>query len=141
MAKGNNYFTQMIARYGENFIVGLTPEQIQTAAKRIVKELVKADYDLESVGQYFLDLKFLDNLIISISNELDTNKLYFDAVSFYKMYYPDYPAIGIQQNHLGILCNIYNTILQKLQTVRSTGNIGWLADTSALLYNYRNHLI
>lgn len=141
MAKNNNYFKQMQDRYGENFISLITPEQIQTGAKRIVKELIKADFDLEKVGNYFLDLKFLDNMIIAISNELETTSLYYNAVSFYKNYYPDYPNIGIQQSHLFILCQIYSTVLGKLQSVKNTGNIGYLADTSALLYNYRNHLI
>ena len=139
MAK-NNYIKMMVNQYGEGWIVSLKPEDIQRAGKRLVKELVKGDIDFQEYGNYFLDLKFLDNFIISCQNELEAYNLYYQAVSFYKQYYPQIPNIGIQQSHLQILCNIYSTILQKLQIVKSTGNIGYLADTSALLYQYRNHL-
>jgi hypothetical protein len=139
MAK-NNYIKQMIDNYGDSWITALKPEDIQRAGKRIVKEIVKGDFDYQLVGGYFLDLKFLDNLIISVQNELDTYVLYYNAVAFYRQYNPNLPNIGIQENHLAILCHIYTTILNKLKTVKSTGNIGWLADTSGLLYSYRNHL-
>lgn len=139
MAK-NNYIKQMMDTFGENWIAALKPEDIQRSGRRIVKEMVKGDYNYQELAKYFLDLKFLDNLIICVQNELETYSLYYQAVSFYKQYYPSIPNIGIQQSHLSTLCNIYATILSKLNIVKSTGNIGWLADTSALLYSYRNHL-
>lgn len=139
MAK-NNYIKQMQNTYGENWIVALKPEDIQRAGRRIVKEIVKGDYDYQESGNYFLDLKFLDNIIISVQNDLDMYTLYYNAVSFYKQYYPTIPNIGIQQNHLGTLCYIYSTILNRLQMVKNSENIGWMADVSGLLYSYRNHL-
>ena len=140
MAAKNNYFKQNIEKMGDEFISLITPDQIQNQSKRIVKELVKGDIELEAYGQYFLDLKFLDNLIIGISNELDDYSLYSTAVSFYKMYYPMTPNITIRENHLQSLCYIYGVILSRLQVVRNTQNIGCLSDISSLLYNYRNHL-
>ena len=140
MAAKNNYFKQNIDKLGLEFISLVTPDQIQSQAKRIVKELVKGDIELEKYGQYFLDMKFLDNLIIGISNELDEQSLYSEAVSFYRLYHPNTPNISIRENHLQVLCYIYGVILSKLNVVKNTQNIGYLSDTSALLYNYRNHL-
>ena len=140
MAGKNNYITNMIKQFGENWIVALKPEDIQRSGKRIFKEMVKGQYDYEQVGQYFLDGKFLDNLIIAASNELEINTLYFNAVSFYGQNYPQVPNIAVHQNHLNTLCYIYNMIYMRLNTVKETGNIGCLHDISAFLYSYRNHL-
>ena len=136
----NNYFKQNIDKFGDTFVSLIPPDQIQNQAKRIVKELVKGDIELEKYGQYFLDLKFLDNLIIGVSDELNTDTLYSNAVSFYKMYYPNTPNITVNENHLQILCYIYGIVLSRLQAVRNTQNVGCLSDISALLYNYRSHL-
>ena len=65
-ADKNNFFKQNISRLGETFISLLTPEQIQVQAKRIVKELVRGEIEFEKYGMYFLDLKFLDNLILGV---------------------------------------------------------------------------
>ncbi len=139
-AAKNNYFKQNIDKYGSEFVSLVTPDQIQGQAKRIVKELVKGEIELEKYGQYFLDLKLLDNLMIGIRSELDDYCLYSVAVSFYKAYYPNTPNITIRENHLQVLCYIYQVILSKLEAVKMSQNIGYLSDTSALLYNYRNHL-
>lgn len=135
-----NYITNMMRQFGDNWIVALKPEDIQRSGKRIFKEMVRGIIDYEQVGQYFLDAKFLDNLIISANNELEVNTLYYRAVSFYQQYYPAEPNIAVQLNHLQVMCYVYSTILSKLQSVKGTLNIGYLADTSALLYSYRNHL-
>ena len=136
-----NYFQNMINQYGENWIVALRPDDIQRAGKRIVREMVRGNIDYEKFGKYYLDTKFLDNLIISCQNELEVNTLYYNALAFYRQYYPNTPNIVVQLNHLQSLGYIYNVIYNKLTNLKQTGNIGILADTSALLYNYRNHLI
>lgn len=142
MANNNNgnYIKQMINRFGENWIVGLRPEDIQRNTKRIIREMVTGKIDYQEVGSYFLDPKFLDNLIIAVNNELEINTLYYNAVSFYRQYYPDIPNIGIHENHLNALCYVYYVISSKFTCLKQSGNIGYLADTSAILFNYRNHL-
>lgn len=136
-----NYIQRMVQQYGENWIVALNPEDIQRSGKRFIfKEMVKGQINYEVQGKYFLDAKLLDNLIISCRNELEINTLYYNAVNMYRNYYPATPNIVVQENHLASLCYIYNIIMEKLQMVKNTSNIGYLADTSALLYAYRNHL-
>ena len=137
----NNYIKQNIATYGENWIVCLRPEDIQRSAKRVAKELVKGDFDLQEEGNYFLNPKFLDNLMIAFKNELETQSLYYSALTFFRQYYPATPNIAGSISHVEILCRIYNTLLQKLNSIKFNGNIGSLVDVSALLYQYRNHLV
>lgn len=128
-------------QYGENWIVALKPDDIQRSGKRIIKEMIKGYFNYEEVGFYFLDAKFLDNLIIACSNELEVNTLYFNAVSLYMQTYPAIPLASVQYKHLQILTYVYNVILQKLQLLKQTGNIGCLYDISGLLGSYKNHLI
>lgn len=135
-----NYIQNMIKQYGENWIVALKPEDIQRNAKRIFKEMIKNQIDYQKEGNYFLDAKLIDNLIIAARNELEVNTLYYNAVCLYFQYYPSEPNISAQITHLQSLCYIYRIIHDKLVTVKNSSNIGWLADTSGLLYNFRNHL-
>ena len=135
-----NFIQNMMKQYGENWIVALKPDDIQRFGKRIFKEMVKNQIDYQKEGNYFLDGKFLDNLIISARNELEVNTLYCNALTFYMQYNTIEPMVSVKLTHLQSLCYIYKVILDKLNMVKNTSNIGWLADTSALLYNYRNHL-
>lgn len=141
MAGRPNYITNMKKQFGDNWIVALKPDDIQRSGKRIFKEMVRGFYDYQEVGPYFLDAKFLDNLIIAAMNELEDNTLYYNAVSVYMQMYPMTPNISVKLNHLQSLCYIYNTIYTKLKGVKETGNIACLVDTSAMLYSYRNHLM
>ena len=136
----SNYINEMVKRFGDYWIVALKPEDIQRSGKRIFKEMVRGNIDYETEGNYFLDPKFLENLIISCNNELEINTLYYNAVSFYQQYNPGVPNIGPQISHLQIVCYIYSALLNKLNMVKQYQTIGYLADTSALLYSYRNHL-
>lgn len=138
----SNYFINMINQFKtDNWIVALKPEDIQRSGKRIFKEMVRGYIDYEKHGKYYLDPKFLDNLIIAATNELEINSLYYRAVSFYWQYYPQDPLVSSQIAHLEALCFIYSTILAKLQQVKVSMDIGYLADISVQLYSYRNHLI
>lgn len=138
----NNYITNMINKYGENWIVTTNPEDIQKAGKRIVKEMAKGQFNYEEVGKYFLDGKFLDNIIIFTKNELDSNTLYLNAVDYYAKFNPDAMAydIGIQISRLQALCYIYNLVYNRLCNVRATGNIGYLHDIAAFLNIYARYI-
>lgn len=135
-----NYITQQIQLFGDDWIVAAKPEEIQKNGKRILKEMVQGKMNYEQVGKYFLDSKFMNNLIISLQNELEVNGLYLQAVSFYKQYYPQMPNIGYHENHLKCLCYVYDVVYNKLIQVRDTQDIGYLTDISGLLFNFRNHL-
>ena len=73
MTNNFNYITQQISKNGTDWIAALRPEDIQRQAKRIVRDMVRGSIKYEEVGMYFLDMKFLENLIIGIKNELDIN--------------------------------------------------------------------
>jgi hypothetical protein len=131
----------MIKQYGENWIVALTPDDIQRSSKRLVKDMVRGYIDYEKYGVYFLDAKFLDNLLVAIKNELDYNSLHYNAMLFYQQNFPSIPNLSIHINHDSVLTLVYSTILGKLEQVRIDQNVGWLYDISAILGQYRAHLV
>lgn len=141
MAKqGRSYIDNMVRNFGDNWIVSVNPENIQRSVKRIVKDMVKNTIDYEKHGKYFLDSKFIDNILIACNNELEEASLHYNALVFYYQYYPQIPNIGPLINHDQIMMFIYTTIINKLEIVRMTENIGELYDLSAILFQYRNHL-
>ncbi len=136
-----NYIQNLIKQNGENWIVSFSPMDIQNRiAPRVIKDMVRGFIDYEKYGQYFLDSKFLSNLIIACTNELEINNLYATSLEFYQQYHPNVPNIGIHVNHLKSLCYIYNLLVSRLSMVQQTSNIGYLADVAALLRSYKNHL-
>ena len=135
-----NYITMNENRMGQNWINIIQPENIQRSTKRIVKEIAKGQVDYEKQGMYFQDMKFLENLIIGISNELEINTLNYSACMFYYQYYPMTPNMGPHINHLERVIYIYNTILERLQYVKATRNIGYMVDIQGLLFNDKKHI-
>jgi hypothetical protein len=130
MGKLNSYINNMIQQYGNDWVNAMTPDNIQRNAKRIVKDMSKGAINYETQGACFLDPKFMDNLIIAINNELEINTLNYNACSFYMQYFPNTPNIGSHIYHTERLIHIYTTVLNKLNMVKSTGNIGFLADVA-----------
>lgn len=134
------YIANMMNQFGEDWTVRLTPDAIQKSTKRIVKEIAKGLIDYEEYGKQFMNLKFIENLIIGITNELEINTLNLNACRFYYSYYPQTPNMGAHIMHLDRVNYIYLTILERLNYVKTTGNIGYMVDIQGLLYSDRKHL-
>jgi hypothetical protein len=135
-----NYFQQTISRYNsQQFVQFLKPEQIQRAAKeRLFREMVRGQIDYGKYGQYFLDPKFLENLIIAADNELKNNNVCSLALSYYDCSFPGNQDVIYNKSRFVNLCIIYNNILQRLMTVKATGNVGVMTDIPYVLSSYRN---
>lgn len=138
MAK-SSWIENMHKQYGDNWIAVVPPENIKNNGKRVARDILKGNISYEKYGNDFLDPKFMENLLIALNEELETYTLYYNAVSFYSQYY-SYPNIGIHISTLSGTCIVYNTIITKLNQVKSSGNIGYLADTAGILYQYKNIL-
>lgn len=132
----------MRKQYGniDEWINYMTPENIQRNANRVVRDIVKGNVNYEVCGNDFLNSKFMENIRIAIISEFEKYSLYYNALVFYANTYPAIPNIGAYINELSYKCYIYNTVLQRLEQVKSSGNIGYLADISSVLYQYRNFI-
>lgn len=140
MGKNNCYIGNMVSQYGEDWTARITPDAIQRSTKRIVKEIAKGSIDYEEFGQQFLDPKFIENLIIGITNELEINTLNLNACQFHYQYYPYIPNMSNHINHLARVNYIYSVILERLNYVKVSENIGYMVDIPGLLYADRRHL-
>lgn len=141
MANGPmSYMQQMQSQRGDDWLLTLNPEQIQRNAKRIVKDICKGSIDYTQFGSVFLDMKFTENLIIAIRNELEINTLNLVSCQYYYNTVFPYQNLGTHIVHLIAVDKIYNTVLNKLEEIKMTGNIGCLVDTPGLVFSDRNHL-
>ena len=143
MAKtGKSYLESMVKQWGPDWIVAVKPENIQRSCKRIVRDMIQNNVDYEKYGQYYLDSKFIENLIIACNNEYEEAVLHYNALTFYWQYNMNaqIPNIGSLVEHDRCLTFIYATVITKLNNVKLTGNIGELYDIGATLFQYRNHL-
>lgn len=141
MAK-SNYFQDMENRYQtEEWINVVSPQDIQkSAVKRIFREMVNGAYDYEKTGKYFLDGRFVENLIVASGYKLEYYTLLNNAVQQYKLSVPLYPNIGAHQSHIQNLNYIYYILNSKLIEVRNSLNISPLIDISPILYRVRNDI-
>lgn len=138
----SNYFTSMIKHYGtEDFIPLLRPEDIQRSAKeRIFREMVKGKIDYAVYGNYFLDGKFLDNLIVACDNELTNNAVVAQSLVVFDNLNPGHIEIIHNRTRYGYLVNIYSVLLDRLKTVQITGNPGVLTDIQYVLNSINKYI-
>ena len=137
-----SYFGAMRKKFQDDNIVWyLKPEQIQKAAKdRIFREMVSGAINYSENGKYFQDSKFLENLIIAAQNELTNNIIIRDALRMYTCMFPGYMDAGKLVARYENLTYIMNIILNKLNEVKFTGNIGVLTDIQRTIGHYKNLL-
>lgn len=137
-----SYFGAMRKKFqNDNIVWYLKPEDIQKAAKnRIFREMVSGVINYSENGKYFQDSKFLENLILAAQNELTNNIIIRDALRMYNYTFPGHMEAGKLGARYENLTIIMNTILNKLNEVKFTGNIGVLTDIQRTFGHYRNLL-
>ena len=59
----NNYFSQNIKEFGEDFLKYKNPRTIEIEAGRVFRDLAKNNVDINKYGKYFLDKDFIRLLI------------------------------------------------------------------------------
>ena len=137
----NNYFSTMIHRYNgdEDFIAKIKPEQIQKSAKeRIFREMVQGKIDYTVYGKYFLEPKFLENLIIAANDELLNKSVILKTLQFYDMNFPgDQLVVYNLTTHAGLVC-VYQLLYNRLTILKSTGDIGCMVDIVHQLKDFKN---
>lgn len=137
----SNYFTTQTNKYQtEDFVDLMAPEQIQTDAKRICRELIKGKIDIGKYGKYFQIAKFTDNILIGVQSEYNFNATNARVLNFYNNQFPGDRQAQYNYYVSNILSYCYYTILIRLQTLKSSmyENIGVLTDIPIILRNYKN---
>lgn len=144
MANNNrqNYFDQSIRQFGDDFIMMLSPEKIQRAAKtRIFREMVQGNIDYSKYGKYFTDPKFFENLFIAAYDECINNTIILSALREYDFNHPGDNRVVIMIGKYQNLVYVYQILYNSLYTMKMNDyNVGILSNVSAMLYQYRNQL-
>ena len=138
--KENNYFSSNIKRWErEDFLIQMKPETIQRDAKnRIFREMVQGKINYEKYGKYFFEPKFLENLIVVADIELTNNMTVYTALDFYDSCYPGNMDVVSNKTRYSGLVQVYSVLLNRLNALKATGDIGCLIDIQYVLSNYRN---
>lgn len=132
----NNYFTNIINRFNgdEDFVWRLKPEQIQKSAKdRIFREMIRGQIDYSLYGKYYLDTKFMENLIVAAKDELNNNIIIYNALNYEDLNIPGIPEVIAMKYRYNCLVYIYQVIVNKLEQCKFTGNVGVLNDIQYIL--------
>jgi hypothetical protein len=147
MGNNKNYFDTNIQRDGIDFLDLKRVQEIQKDSKRIFKDMAYGNINYEKHGIYFTDPRFLEQLIIASSIEMEKHLIKYNALSDYYIKYKDYMSDStFNQTHNLIIIenNLYNimSILNKqLLLVKSSNyNIAQLTCIPALLKPYKNVL-
>ena len=134
MAKKMNYFETNIQRFGEDFLDFKKAEEIQRDCKFIFKDMVYGNIDYEKHGMYFMEPRFLEQLIIKSEIDSQKHNLKYMALYEFSIKYNNMEAsqlAAIEANMFYIM----NTIHEQLLLVKYNNyNISYLTYYKPYLY-------
>lgn len=144
MAKGRtNYFEMNIQKKGEDFLDSKSIDEIQRdAKKRIFQDMAFGNIDYEKYGRYFMEPRFLEQLIVTARDEMENHRVKYTALKEFDNAHPgDIRVVTICAVESRLVC-AYETIYYYLKTVRDSGyNISCLTDLVAQIYQYRQDIV
>lgn len=137
MAKKMNYFESNIQKFGQDFLDFKRTEEIQRDCKFIFRDMVFGNINYEKHGMYFMEPRFLEQLIIQSEIESRKHAIKFSALSEYNLNHGDNLSVQlacIEQDMYMITSTIYN----QLRLVKANNyDISYLTYLPALLKDHR----
>lgn len=123
----DNYFTRNVQQFGDDFLVQKTAQDLQRDAKnRIFKDMVYGNIDYTVFGKYYLDGRFLNQLIVTAEEELVIHQVYREALQYYDINVPGNIKVrDILMKEINVEA-VLNSMVSTLHLVRDTNNIGYL---------------
>lgn len=143
MAKKSNYFENNIQKYGVDFLDYKSAEEIQRDAKFIFRDMVYGNINYEKHGMYFMESRFLEQLIIVASIDARKHAVKYFALSEFRFNHANDPNCQdpIITELINIECDlkiIMETIYNYLVTVKSSNfNISGLIYLPAILKQHK----
>ena len=102
--------------------------------------MVKGEIDYTRHGKFFLEPKFLENLIIAAKDELRNKNTILYSLVFYDYNFPGNPDIIYNRTLHENLVYIYNTIVSKLNALKYCGDIGVMVDIRYILRGCQKYM-
>ena len=138
MAKKMNYFQTNIQRFGEDFLDFKKAEEIQRDCKFIFKDMVFGNIDYEKYGMYFMEPRFLEQLIIKSEIDAKKHNLKYIALHEFSIRYNNTDAAQLAAIEANMF-HIMNTINEQLLLVKYNNyNISYLTYLPSKLRDFRN---
>ena len=141
MGNRKNYFETNIQRFGDDFLDCKKVEEIQRDSKFIFRDMVYGNINYEKHGIYFMDPRFLEQLIIVSSIEAKKHDIKFRALAEFDTRYPgDQMASQLVYIENGMRI-IMETLYNYLNMVKKDNyNIAYLTQIPAILISYKKIL-
>ena len=135
-----NYFSQSIEKMGENFLAQKTTDMIRRDAKnRIFKDIVNGSIDYTKYGRYFMDSRFLNQLISTAEEELNIHRVQRMALEFYDFSFPGYPLVIELVKRERVIEYVLDMIYNYLKLVRDSNfDVGYLPQLTMKICKYKN---
>lgn len=143
--KGNDYFTQSIQQYGENFLQYKNARDLEMDAIKVFRGLARGNINIDRYGCYFLEPQFLNACVQAAYSKLTYFKISYDGVNLLKDNIfasgrtPD-PNIIMILDHHKKSAEAYNIILTGLYNIRNTNDINYLFCLANSLSDYKNYV-
>ena len=135
-----NYFSQSIEKMGENFLAQKPTDMIRRDAKnRIFKDIVNGNIDYTKYGRYFMDSRFLNQLISTAEEELNIHRVQRMALEFYDFNFPGYPLVIELVKRERVIEYVLDMIYNYLKLVRDSNfDVGYLPQLTMKICKYKN---
>ena len=141
MGNKKNYFETNIQRCGVDFLDFKKVEEIQRDSKFIFRDMVYGNINYEKHGIYFMDPRFLEQLIIVSEIEAKKHDVKFRALAEYDIKYPGDQTVSqlvyIENGLKIIMETLYNYLTM---VKRDNYNIAYLTQIPAILLSYKKIL-
>lgn len=143
--KGNDYFTQSIQQYGENFLQYKNARDLEMDAIKVFRGLARGNINIDRYGCYFLEPQFLNACVQAAYSKYVYFKISQDGVNllndtiYASGVTPD-PNIIMILDHHKKSAEAYNIILAGLNNIRTTNDINYLFCLANSLSDYKNYV-
>lgn len=127
----NNYFTQNIQQYGENFLQLKNARELEMDAIKVFRNLARENVDLNSHGHYFLNQDFLNACLTAAYSKWTYFTISFNGVnclvdSILKQGQTPDPNILTILDHHRKSAEAYNIIYNGLINIQNSNSVSYL---------------
>lgn len=135
-----SYFDMNIQKSGDGFLLNKSVTEIQKdARKRIFKDMVFGNIDYAKYGSYFMNARFLEQLIIVSEEEMEKHGLLHQGARLLDIMYPGTPKVPQLMIVESKLFTTFYHINYYLKCVRDFGyDISFLPELTMKIYEFRN---
>jgi len=137
--KENNFFTQNIERYGENFLDFINARDIQNQSINIFRSIAKGRINIDKYGHYFTFSQFLEPCIESAKMKYMLYSISYQALCYYSNSVTNAQVISILDYHQKCF-EAYSIILQELTNIKVDKDISHLYIMASNLSRYKYNL-